>query len=95
MSSASGSPSAPIPDTVVSSVLSKNLRLAAFGVAGGLIGARLLGPAMAGLLYGVAPTDTVAASPAVAFVSAAAAFAAYLPARRILRIDVVDALRVD
>ena len=83
------------PHTVVSSVLSKNLRLAAFGVAGGLIGARLCGPLMAGLLYGVAPTDTVAQIAAVAFVSAAAAFAAYLPARRILRIDVVDALRVD
>ena len=55
---------------MVSSVLSESLRLAAFGVAGGLIGARLCGPLIAGLLYGVAPTDAVAQIAAVAFVTA-------------------------
>ena len=81
--------------SVVSTVLWRSLRLAVVGVAAGLIGARFFGPVMAGLLYGVAPTDSVTQISAVALVTAATALAAYIPARRILRIDIVDVLRVE
>ena len=81
--------------SVVSTVLWRSLRVAVVGVAAGLIGARFFGPVMAGLLYGVAPTDSVTQISAVALVTAATALAAYIPARRILRIDIVDVLRVE
>jgi ABC-type antimicrobial peptide transport system permease subunit len=83
------------PRKVMSTVLSRSLRLAALGVAAGLIGARLLGPAMGSLLFGVAPTDAMTQALAVVMVAVTTSLAAYLPARRILRIDIVDALRVE
>ena len=83
------------PLKVMSTVLSRSLRLAALGVAAGLIGARLLGPAMGSLLFGVGPTDAMTQALAVVMVAVTTTLAAYLPARRILRIDIVDALRVE
>src|SRR5204862_5879683 len=45
---------------VLRMVLYEGLRLAAIGVAAGILGASLLTRAMASLLYGVTPTDVVA-----------------------------------
>jgi putative ABC transport system permease protein len=80
---------------VLSLVLARSMRLALVGVTVGAIAARIIGRPLAGLLYGVQPGDPVALMGACVLVSASAALAAYLPARRILRIDVVNALRVE
>ena len=47
------------------------------------------------MLYGIAPRDLSTLAMAAGLVVAVAALAAYLPARRILRLDVIGALRVD
>lgn len=51
--------------------------------------------ALRAMLYGIGPRDPLTVLGSGALLTAAAALAAYLPARRILRLDVVNALRVD
>jgi putative ABC transport system permease protein len=78
-------------------VLSLTLRRAAvMTIAGVLAGAALawMGtPALRGMLYGVGPHDPIALGAATTLLVATALGAAYLPARRLLRLDVVHALR--
>ncbi len=59
------------------------------GIAGGLVGTRLL----AHLLYDVSPTDPLALLAAIALLAVASAIAVWLPARRALRVDPMVALR--
>jgi putative ABC transport system permease protein len=65
------------------------------GVALGVGGALLLGRAMAGLLYGVAPADpaTLIAAPLLLLLVANAA--AWIPARRAARVDPAEVLRAE
>jgi putative ABC transport system permease protein len=81
------------PGEILSLVVGRGLRLAAFGAAGGLVlaffGSRLL----AGLLFGVEPWDPVVFGGATLLVTIAAAAASYLPARRAVSIDPAVALR--
>src|SRR5262245_10220473 len=65
------------------------------GVAAGSAVAWLAAPALGGMLYGIAPRDPVTLAGAAVLLVIAAAAAAYLPARRILRLDVLAALRVE
>ena len=74
-------------------VLYKGLRLAAIGVAAGILGALLLTRAMAGLLYGVSPYHTAAFTAASAIVLGVTALACYLPVRRAVAIDPMTILR--
>jgi putative ABC transport system permease protein len=78
---------------ILSLVIGRGLRLAAFGAAGGLVlaffGSRLL----SGLLYGVEPWDPVVFGGATLFVVIAAFAASYFPARKAVSIDPVVALR--
>ena len=47
------------------------------------------------MVYGIAPRDPATLLGVPALLVAAAVLAAYVPARRILRLDVVHALRVE
>jgi putative ABC transport system permease protein len=74
-------------------VLRQGLGLAIAGAAVGLIGAVIVSHLMAGLLYGVRPTDPLTfAGVAVALIGVAV-LACYIPARRAIRIDPMVALR--
>lgn len=74
-------------------VLAQGLSLALLGAAIGCAVALLVSHLMAGVLYGVRPTDpaTFLAVSAVLFL--VALLACYLPARRAVRVDPLVALR--
>lgn len=76
-------------------LLGQVLRLVAVGVAIGLGGAALLSRLMTSLLFGVGALDVPTYATVSAILVAAAALAAYLPARRVTRIDPMRALRDD
>jgi putative ABC transport system permease protein len=80
---------------VLSLVVSRAVKLAIGGVVAGSILAWFATPALRAMLYGIGPRDPLTLIGSGALLTAAAALAAYLPARRILRLDVVNALRVD
>jgi putative ABC transport system permease protein len=83
------------PAHVLRVIVLHGLGLAAVGVAIGLAVSTLLQPVLATELYGVGRIDppTIAGVPALLL--AVAAVACYLPARRAMRIDPVDALRAE
>jgi putative ABC transport system permease protein len=74
-------------------VLKKAALLATLGIVAGLVGARAASGILAGLLFGVQPTDRVAYAAATAIVVVIALAACCLPARRALRADPVTLLR--
>jgi predicted permease len=76
-------------------VLGGALRIALAGVLAGAVGAALLTRAMAGMLYGVSPADPLTYAAVAAGMVAVALAAAYLPARRALRVDPCVALRAE
>jgi len=78
-----------------SSVLFQTLRLAAVGLLVGVLASGLMAQGLGGLLFGVAATDPLTFAAMVALLSAVAALAGYLPARRASRIDPMTALRGD
>jgi putative ABC transport system permease protein len=63
------------------------------GIVAGLAGALALSRLIAGLLYGVAPTDPVSFAAATSLLAAIALTASYLPVRLALRTDPAAALR--
>jgi putative ABC transport system permease protein len=74
-------------------VVGQGLRLAACGVALGLVAALGLGRALAGLLYGVRPWDLPTLVAVGGLLTATAAAASYLPARHAAGVDPASALR--
>jgi predicted permease len=80
---------------VMKMVLGEGLRLALFGVGGGLIAAFALTRVLGGLLYGVSATDPVTFASMAAVLVAVAMFAAWLPARKATRVDPLVALRYE
>jgi putative ABC transport system permease protein len=80
---------------VVSLVITRALKLAMGGVIAGSAAAWFAAPALGGMLYGIAPRDPSTLALAAAVLLASSSLAAYIPARRILRLDVINALRVD
>ncbi|MGA7414860.1 MAG: ABC transporter permease [Bryobacteraceae bacterium] len=78
---------------VLAMVLRQGLMLAGIGVSIGTLAALGLTRMLAGLLYGITPTDPVTFAVAPAVLLGVAALACWLPARRAARIDPVLALR--
>ncbi len=84
--------------SIVRMVLRQGLGLAIAGAAVGLIGALIVSQLMAGLLYGVRPTEVRPTDPmtfagVTGLLLGVAVLACYLPARRALRVDPLVALR--
>jgi putative ABC transport system permease protein len=76
-------------------VVRQGMWLAVAGSMAGLAGALLLSRLMAGLLYGVKPTDPVTFAAVAAGLGVVAVLACYIPARRAMRIDPMTALRYE
>jgi putative ABC transport system permease protein len=83
------------PHQVAGLVVRQGLLLALAGVAIGIGLALLLGRAVAGLLYGVAPTDPATFAVTASLIVAVTAAASYLPARRASRLDPMQTLRYE
>jgi putative ABC transport system permease protein len=76
-------------------VLREGLTLAIAGAAVGLACALLVSHLMAGLLYGVRPTDPVTFAGVALLLIGVALLACYFPARRAIHVDPLTALRHD
>src|SRR5690606_11770892 len=83
------------PQAVRAQVVAGALRMAAGGLLVGSAGALAAGQVARGLLFGVSPADPITLGTTIALLAAAAALAAWLPARRGSRVDPVEALRAD
>jgi ABC-type antimicrobial peptide transport system permease subunit len=79
--------------TILHMVLSQGLTLALAGAAAGLVGAWIVSHLMAGLLYGVSPSDPLTFIGLTAVLIIVALGACYIPARRAMRVDPIIALR--
>jgi putative ABC transport system permease protein len=78
-----------------SMVVRQGLAPVAAGLALGIAGALALGRALAGLLYGVKPSDPLTLAAVALVLFAVAAVACYLPALRVSRADPLTALRYE
>jgi ABC-type antimicrobial peptide transport system permease subunit len=76
-------------------VVGQSLRLAALGLTLGLAGSLAAGQALKSLLFGVGGADPATIGGTAAILVAVALLAAYVPARRAMRIDPMTALRVE
>ena len=78
---------------ILTMVLGEGMRLVAAGVALGLVAAVLFSRGISTMLYGVSPADPVTLAATVGLLLAVALFACYLPARRAMKINPLEALR--
>ena len=83
------------PGSVLGLVVRQGMVLAAIGIVAGIAGAMLLTRVMATVLYEVRTTDPTTFAMVIVVLLSTAFVASWLPARRALRIDPVDALRYD
>jgi len=83
------------PRSVLGLVVGQGMMLAGIGVTAGIAGALVLTRVMAAVLYDVRTTDPATFATVVVVLLGAAFVASWLPARRALRIDPVQALRYD
>jgi putative ABC transport system permease protein len=80
---------------VLGLVLRQGLTLTAIGLAVGVAGALAATRILQGLLWGVSPTDPLTFALVTAALAGASLLACYLPARRALAVDPIDALRIE
>ena len=78
--------------TILKMVLRRGLGLAAAGAGLGVAGALIVARLMAGLLYGVSPTDLPTFAGVTLVLTAVALAASYIPALRAMRLDPITTL---
>ena len=78
---------------VLSMILKDGARMTLVGIVLGLAGAMGLTRLMRTMLYGVKPTDPLTFISVAAFLGAIAMLACYVPARRAMKVDPMEALR--
>ncbi|HEV2287437.1 MAG TPA: ABC transporter permease [Candidatus Acidoferrales bacterium] len=83
------------PRQVLRLVLAQGLRLAAIGVAVGIVASLFLTRLMSSLLFGVSATDAVTFIGVALLLVVVALLACYIPARRAMRVDPMVALRYE
>ena len=83
------------PDRVLMLVVGHGLWIAGAGTVAGLIGAALIARSAPLALYGVTPLDPRTYAAVMVLLTVTAALAAYVPARRAVRIDPARALSQD
>jgi putative ABC transport system permease protein len=76
-------------------IVGQGVRLAGWGIAGGMVGAAGITWVIQSILYNVTPTDPVSFGGVAAFLAVIALLASYVPARRALAVDPIVALRND
>ncbi|HYL62180.1 MAG TPA: ABC transporter permease [Candidatus Methylomirabilis sp.] len=84
-----------LPRAVLALVLREGLLLTLLGLAGGIVGAVLITRTMRALLFGVSPTEPIVFGAIAALLLVVAVLACWVPARRAMRLDPIDALRQD
>jgi len=80
---------------VLKLVVTSGMRMAVGGAIAGLIGAFVITRLMAGLLFGVSPTDLLTFGLVTAALLLVALLACYIPARRATKVDLLVALRYE
>ena len=84
-----------LPSDIRRAVLGEAALMATLGTAIGLAGALALARVVESLLFGVSPSDPVTLAVVAAGASGAAIVAAWIPARRAMRVDPMVALRAE
>jgi putative ABC transport system permease protein len=84
-----------LPRTVLALVLREGLLLTLAGLAAGIAGAVLVTRMMQALLFGVSPTEPAVFCAIAALLLGVAVLACWVPARRAMRLDPLEALRQD
>ena len=83
------------PSQLVAMVVAGGLRVTAIGVAAGLLASLAATRLLASLLFDLSPTDPRVLGGVAVLMLAIAGAACYVPARRVLRVDPVEALRAE
>ena len=83
------------PDRLLRGVVRDGLTIVAIGLVVGLAGALAVTRVLGSLLFDLSATDPRVFAGAALLLLAVAAFACYLPARRVLRVDPLAALRAE
>ncbi len=77
---------------ILSMILRRGLALAAAGAGVGLVAALIVSHLMAGLLFGVSPTDLLTFAGVTLVLTTVALAASYIPALRAMRLDPITTL---
>ncbi len=80
--------------TLQRGILAQTLGLAGIGMAIGIVASWVLARTLSGLLFGVTSSDPITFAGMLVILTAVAALAGYLPARRASQIDPMEALRI-